>query len=66
MWMLETNSAATAKVTASKPNGSHIAATNSRPPIGVPTKPLAAISAANRRPLAFSSNSTGTSDGTIA
>ena len=41
---------------ASKPNGSHIAATNSTLPIGVPTKLLAAISAANRRPLAFSSS----------
>ena len=63
---VKTSAAAIAKLAASNPNGSHIAATNSTLPIGVPTKLLAATSAANRRPLAFSRTSIGTIDGTIA
>src|SRR4051812_6545932 len=55
-----------AKLNASKPNGSHIAATKKMLPRGVPMKLLAAISDAKRRPLAFSSTSVGTIDGTIA
>ena len=63
---VRTSIAAIAKLAPSKPNGSHIATTNSTLPIGVPMKLLAATSAAIRRPLAFSSTSTGTIDGTIA
>ena len=50
-WMVSTRQAAIAKLAASKPNGSHIAATKSTLPIGVPTKLLAAISAAIPSPV---------------
>src|SRR4051794_32150989 len=63
---VRTRAAAIAKLAASKPNGSHTAATNRMLPSGVPMKLLAAISEANRRPLAFSKTSVGTMDGTIA